>query len=152
MTCKKNFELTDKEKTNTSNSKGFLIYNRFKRLHISTHITTTQDGEKVSRAREIRSSWNHLVCPAWRKLKSDLITVYNFLKEGRGEGGADLLSLMISNMDTSKWTESATGEVWISGKRFCTQWLASHQTREMVMAPSQSELWEHLENALSRMV
>ncbi|KAK4806954.1 hypothetical protein QYF61_027343, partial [Mycteria americana] len=72
-----------------------------------------------------------------RRLRGDLIAVYNFLKGGSGGGGADLLSL-----DTWKWNEGTSLRVG--------HW--NRLPREVVTAPSLSEFKECLDDALSHMV
>jgi len=49
-------------------------------------------GQDLGGAAEV--TW---FCSAWRRLRGDLITVYNFLKEGSRAGDADLLSLVSSD-------------------------------------------------------
>lgn len=52
-----------------------------------------------------------MVCSAWRRLRGDLIAVYNFLMRRRGEADADLSSVMISDGSQGALEQAGTGEV-----------------------------------------
>lgn len=46
-----------------------------------------------------------------RRLRGDLIDLYNFLMMGNGERGDDLLSLVSGDRNTREWLIAASGEV-----------------------------------------
>ena len=92
-----------------------------------------------------------------RRLRGDLIAVYNFLKGGSGGGGADLLSLVTSDRTRRRGMKLRQGKFRMDIKdkvlhleRVVGHW--SRLPREVVTAPSLSELKERLEDALSHMV
>ena len=91
-----------------------------------------------------------------RRLRSDLITIYNFLKGGSGGGGADLLSLVTSDRTRGNGMKLHQGKFRLDiRKKFFTERVVSHWNRllrEAVTAPSLSEFRECLDNILSHMV
>ena len=88
-----------------------------------------------------------------RRLRGDLTAVYNFLKGGSREGGADLLLLVTSIRTQGNGMKLHHGKFRLDiRKRFFTERVIGHRNRlpkEVVAAPSLSELKEHLDNALS---
>ncbi|GAB0190846.1 hypothetical protein GRJ2_001549900 [Grus japonensis] len=90
------------------------------------------------------------------KRRSDLMTVYNFLKGGSRRGGADLLSLVTSDRTQGNGMKLRQRKFRLDiRKRFFTERVVSHWNRlpkEVVMAPRLSEFKEHLDDALSHMV
>ena len=91
-----------------------------------------------------------------RRLRGDLITVYNFFKEGSRGGGADLLSLVISNRTRGNGMKLHQRKFRLDiRKRFFTERVVGHWNRlprEVVTAPSLSEFKAHLDDTLSHMV
>jgi len=90
-----------------------------------------------------------------RRLRGNLIVVYNFLKGGSREGGADL-SLVTSNRTQVNGMKLCQEKFRLDIRRkFFSERVVSHRNRlprEAVMTPSLSELKEHLDDALSHMV
>lgn len=81
-----------------------------------------------------------------RRMRGDLISAYNFLDEGKGEGGAALLCLVRKGM--RKWNEAVSG--LNIRKSFFIQrvghWNRLSREEVMVSCPE-----EHQDNALSHM-
>ncbi|KAK4828996.1 hypothetical protein QYF61_001752 [Mycteria americana] len=90
-----------------------------------------------------------------RRLRGDIMAVYNVLKGGSGGGGADLLSLMTSDRTSGNGMKLHQGKFRLDfRKRFFTERVVSHWNRlpkEPVTAPSLSEFKECLDDALSHM-
>jgi len=90
-----------------------------------------------------------------RRLRGDLIAVYNFLKAGSGGGGADL-ALVSSNRTRGNGTKLHQRKFRLDiRKRFFTEGVVGHWDRlprKVVTAPSWSEFKERLYNVLSHMV
>jgi len=88
-----------------------------------------------------------LVCSAWRGLKGDLISGYNCLKRGTGDGGGALLSLVTSDRTHGTGLKLHQGKFRLDiCKKFFTGRVVDHWNRlprEVVMAQSLSELKEH---------
>jgi len=91
-----------------------------------------------------------------RRLRGDLITVYNFHRVGSGGGGADLLSLVTGGRTQGNGMKLHQGKFRLDmNKRFFTERVFGHWNilpREGVTAPSLSEFKEHLDNARNHMV
>jgi len=90
-----------------------------------------------------------------RRLRGDLIAVYNFLARGSGEAG-DLFSVITSDRTRGKGVKLRQGKFGLHiRKRFFTKRVVAHWSRlpsEVVTAPSLSELKKRLDCALSHMV
>ena len=91
-----------------------------------------------------------------RRLRGDLITVYNFLKRSSRGGGADLLSLVTSIRTRGNGMKLRQGKFRLAiRKRFFTERVAGHWNRlprEVITAPSLSEFKVRLDDALSHVV
>ncbi|GAB0179749.1 hypothetical protein GRJ2_000440200 [Grus japonensis] len=91
-----------------------------------------------------------------KRLRGDLIAVYNFLRGDNGGGGADLLSLTTSDKTQGNDMKLHQRKFRLDiRKRLFTERVVSHWNRvprEVVMAPSLSEFKECLDDALSHRV
>ncbi|KAJ7400194.1 hypothetical protein BTVI_107527 [Pitangus sulphuratus] len=91
-----------------------------------------------------------------RRLRGDVIVVYNFLVRGRGWAGNDLFSVVTS--DSTQWSGLKLCQERFRSdirKRFFTQRMFGHWNRlprEVVAAPSLTEFKKHLDNTLRHMV
>uniref|UniRef100_A0A8B9BRL7 Reverse transcriptase domain-containing protein n=1 Tax=Anser brachyrhynchus TaxID=132585 RepID=A0A8B9BRL7_9AVES len=90
-----------------------------------------------------------------RRLRGDLIAVYNFLARGSVEAG-DLFSVNTSDRTHGNGVKLRQGKFSLDiRKRFFTKRVVAHWNRlpsEVVTAPSLSEFKKHLDCALSHMV
>ncbi|KAJ7400748.1 hypothetical protein BTVI_102610 [Pitangus sulphuratus] len=91
-----------------------------------------------------------------RRLRGDLIAVYNFLMRGRGGAGSDLFSVMTSDWTQGKCLNLCQGKFRLDiRKMFFTQRVVGHWNRlpsEVITAPSLTEIKKHLDNILGHMV
>ena len=88
-----------------------------------------------------------------RRLRGELFALYNFLRKGSGEGGADLFSLVSSDRTRGNGSKLHQGRFRMDiRKHFFTEAVVKHWNmlpREVVDAPSLSLFQRHLENALN---
>lgn len=86
-----------------------------------------------------------------RRLRSDLVAVYSFLKTG-AEGEALIFFLVTSNRTQGTGMELRQGRFRLGGrKRFFSERVVGHWKRlpgELVTAPSLLEFKKHSDNAL----
>ncbi|KAK4816002.1 hypothetical protein QYF61_010870 [Mycteria americana] len=91
-----------------------------------------------------------------RKLRSDLIALYSFLRRGSGEEGADLFSLVSCDRTRGNGAKLHQGRFRLDiRKHFFTARVVKHWNRfptEVVNAPSLSVFKRHLDNALNNML
>ena len=91
-----------------------------------------------------------------RRLRGDLIAVYNFLVRGSGEGGADLFSLVSGDRTRGNGLKLCQGKFRLDirknlfTERVVKQW--NKLTRGVVMEPSLSVFKNHLDNVLRHKV
>ncbi|KAK4826327.1 hypothetical protein QYF61_007436 [Mycteria americana] len=89
-----------------------------------------------------------------RRLRGDLMAVYNFLKGGSERGGADLLSLVTSDRTQGNGMKLHQGKFRLDVRKwFFTERVVSHWNRLLrEQAPILSEFKERLDDALSHLV
>ncbi|PKU32356.1 cd99 antigen-like [Limosa lapponica baueri] len=97
-----------------------------------------------------------MVCLENRRRRGDLIAVCNLLKWGSGGGGADLLSLVTScrTRRNGMWLPEVMFRLDMR-KMFFTESMVGHWNRLsmiVVMAPTLSEIKEHVDDTISHMV
>ena len=106
------------------------------------------------KARPGRSSWGLWACLAWRRPRGDLIALPRILRRGRGEGGAELSSLVPRDRMRGNGSKlRPSGRFGLDmRKHFLTERVVGHWIRlprEVVDAPSLSLFKRHLGNALN---
>ena len=88
-----------------------------------------------------------------RRLRGNLITLYSFPRRGRGEGGAELFSLVPTDGTRGNGSKLHQGRFRLDiRKHFFTDKVVKHCNRlprEVVNAPSLSVFQRHLDNALN---
>jgi len=88
-----------------------------------------------------------------RRLRGDLVALYSLLRRDRGEGGAELCSLVPSDSTSGNGSKLHQGRVRLDfRKNFFAERVVRHWKRlpkEVVNAPSMSVLKRHLDNALN---
>ena len=91
-----------------------------------------------------------------RRLRSDLIACYRFLKRERGEGGADLLFLVSSDRTHGNSSKLHQGRIRLHIRmHLFTERVVKHCNRlprEVIDAPNLSVFERHLDNALNNML
>jgi len=91
-----------------------------------------------------------------RRLRGHLIALYSFLRRERGEGGADLFSLVSSDRTCGNGSKLRQGRFSLSiRKHFFTERVVKHCSRlprEVVDAPGLSVFKRLLDNALNTML
>ncbi|KAJ7407913.1 hypothetical protein BTVI_61467 [Pitangus sulphuratus] len=86
-----------------------------------------------------------------KRMRGNLIAVYNFLERGSGGAGTDLLSEVTSDRTQGNDIKLSQGRFRLDiRKRFFTQRIAEHWNRlpVEVVTPSLSEFKKHLDNTL----
>lgn len=113
-------------------------------LHMYNHLLVTQ--HQATRAKGETCFPNTQRC----------ISVYTFLKGGRGGGSAALLSVVTSNRTLGNGIKLHQGKFRSDiRKRFFTERVVCHWNRllrEVVTAPSLSEFKEHLDDTVNHIV
>ncbi|KAJ7410315.1 hypothetical protein WISP_109139 [Willisornis vidua] len=90
-----------------------------------------------------------------RRLRRDLIAVYNFFVRVRGGAGTDLFSVVASDQTSGNGLKLCQERLWLDiRKRFFTQRVVGHWNRlpREVAAPSLMELKKNLDDTLRHMV
>jgi len=91
-----------------------------------------------------------------RRLKDDLIALYDFLRKGSGEGSADLFSLVSSDRTRGTGSKLYQGRFILDirkhffSKRVVKYWNRLH--RDVVDVPRLSVFKRHLNNALNNLL
>lgn len=98
-----------------------------------------------------------LSCLQKKKLKTDFIALYYFLRSGNGMGDADLFSLMISNRIRGNGTKlhQGNGSDCLVGKKkiYCSKKsVVKHWNKLLNQASCQSVFKSHFRNALNNML
>jgi len=87
-----------------------------------------------------------------RRLRGELFALYNFLRKGSGEGGADLFSLVSSDRTHGNGSNLCLGRFRLPiRKHFFTERVVKHWirvAREVVNVPCLSVFKRHLDSVL----
>ncbi|KAK4824002.1 hypothetical protein QYF61_009127 [Mycteria americana] len=119
------------------------------------------------RAKKLVKGLEGMSCEEWlrtlglsslekRRLRGNLTALYRFLRRRSGEGGADLLSLVFSDIMRENDSKLHQGRFRLDiRKHFFTERVVKHWNklpREMVNVPSLSVFRRHLDNTLNNML
>ena len=89
-------------------------------------------------------------------MRGNLLALYSFLRRGRGEGGAELFSLVSSDRTRGNGSKLCRGRFRLDiRKHFLTEKVVTHLNRlprELVSVPCLSVFKRHLDNALKNML
>ncbi|KAK4818252.1 hypothetical protein QYF61_009427 [Mycteria americana] len=91
-----------------------------------------------------------------KRLRGNVFALYNFLRRGSGEGGADLFSLVSSDRTHGNSSKLRQGRFRLDiSRHFFAEKVVKHWNRlprEVVDAPSLSVFKRHLDNTLNNLL